>query len=141
MGIDGEALDRIGAALDSGAARVPATVRIAGATVSGGAASIRRVSTPVARRTRRGGAYFEDAEIYQARIRTPDPSVRGLAPRAMLGPSAEFADVEVVLGAGGEEGAAPPITIHSNLTGVVQSGGATELVLTVTGTERGRGGA
>lgn len=138
MEIDGEALDGIGAALESGAARVPATVRIAGATVSGGAASIRRVSTPVAKRTSRGGAYFEDAEIYQARIRTPDPSVQGLAPRAMLGPSAEFADVEVLLEPGGP-GAASPITIHSNLTGVVQSGGATELVLTVTGTERGGG--
>ena len=141
--IDGKALDRMAAALDAGAPRVSATVRIAGSTVAGSGASIRRVSTPVAKRTQRGGAYFEDAEIYQARIRTSDPSVPSLVPRAMLGPNAEFADIEVVLEQaepGGPEGSAPPIVLHANLTGAVQRGGATELVLAVTGTEPAAGG-
>lgn len=140
--IDGNAIEWMAAALDAGAPRVSATVRIAGRTVAGSGASIRRVSTPVAKRTQRGGAYFEDAEIYQARIRTSDPSVPSLVPRAMLGPNAEFADVEVVLEQaepGGPEGAAPPIVLHANLTGAVQRGGATELVLAVTGTEPAAG--
>lgn len=145
MEIDAGMLDAAAAALDADPRSVSAAVRIAGREVAsdGGGTSIRRVSTPVAKRTKRGGAYFEDAEIFQARIRTSDPAVPALVPRAMLGPNAEFADVEVVLKAaaaaeqGGTEGAppAPPIVLHANLTGAVQSGGATELVLTVTGTE------
>lgn len=146
MEIDAGMLDEAAAALDADPPRMSATVRIAGRAVAGdgGGASIRRVSTPVAKRTRRGGAYFEDAEIFQARIRTSDPEAPALVPRAMLGPNAEFADVEVVLSAGAgaakAEGAAAPIVLHANLTGAVQSGGATELVLTVTGTERAAAG-
>ena len=146
MEIDEDMLGAAAAALGADPRSMSATVRIAGREVAsdGGGTSIRRVSTPVAKRTKRGGAYFEDAEIFQARIRTSDPAVPALVPRAMLGPNAEFADVEVVLKAaaaaeqGGTEGApppAPPIVLHANLTGAVQSGGATELVLTVTGTE------
>lgn len=145
MEIDAGLLDRAAAALDADPRCMSATVRIAGSAAAGdgGGATIRRVSTPVARRTRRGGAYFEDAEIFQARIRTSDPSVPALVPRAMLGPNAEFADVVVALepAADSEAGragksAVPTIVLHANLTGAVQSGGATELVLTVTGTEQ-----
>lgn len=146
MEIDAGLLDRAAAALDADPRCMSATVRIAGSAAAGdgGGAAIRRVSTPVARRTRRGGAYFEDAEIFQARIRTSDPSVPALVPRAMLGPNTEFADVVVALepaagaaAAGGAgKSAVPPIVLHANLTGAVQSGGATELVLTVTGTEQ-----
>lgn len=146
MEIDAGLLDRAAAALGADPRCMSTTVRIAGSAAAGdrGGATIRRVSTPVARRTRRGGAYFEDAEIFQARIRTSDPSVPALVPRAMLGPNAEFADVVVVLepaagaeaGGPGGQAAIPPIVLHANLTGAVQSGGATELVLTVTGTGR-----
>lgn len=147
--IDADVLDRAAAALGADPRCMSATVRIAEAEAAGdGGIAIRRVSTPVARRTRRGGAYFEDAEIFQARVRTSDPSVPALVPRAMLGPNTEFADVVVSLrpaapdGPGGPGGpaAVPPIVLHANLTGAVQSGGATELVLTVTGTEQAEGG-
>ena len=148
MEIDADMLGAAAAALDADPRSMSAAVRIAGREVASdsGGASIRRVSTPVAKRTRRGGAYFEDAEIFQARIRTSDPAVPALVPRAMLGPNAEFADVKVILVArkgavGGAEGAASvSIVLHANLTGAVQSGGATELVLTVTGTEPAVGG-
>ena len=147
MEIDEGALDRAAAALDADPRCVSATVQIAGSAAAGdGGIAIRRVSTPVARRTRRGGAYFEDAEIFQARVRTSDPSVPALVPRAMLGPSTEFADVVVSLrpaaAPGGPAGpaAVPPIVLHANLTGAFQSGGTTELVLTVTGTEQAESG-
>lgn len=143
MGIDEEALGRIAGALAADARCMSASVSMAGHAVAADAAVVRRVSTPVARRTRRGGAYFEDAEAFQARVRTSDPSVPGLVPRVMLGPNAEFSDVEILLEPRAP-GAPPAIALHSNLTGAVQSGGSTELVLTVTGTGaagRAAGGA
>lgn len=106
---------------------------MAGRDIAADSAALRRVVTPVPRRMRRGGAYFEDVEAYQARVRTADPSVAGLLPRVMLGPSAEFADVRVLLEP--RSGDAPAaVALHANLTGTVQSGGTTELVLTVRGT-------
>lgn len=141
MAVDEEALGRIAGALAADARCMSAAVRIAGRSGAADAVSVRRVSTPVARRTQRGGAYFEDSEMFQARVRTTDPSVPGLAPRVMLGPSAEFADVVVLLEPRAP-GAPPAIALHANLTGTVQSGGATELVLAVTGTEAsGPGGS
>ena len=146
MEIDANVLDKAAAALAGDPRCMSAAVRIAEGSATGdGGITIRRVSTPVARRTRRGGAYFEDAEIFQARVRTSDPSVPALVPRAMLGPNTEFADVVVSLrpaapGGPGGQAAVPPIVLHANLTGAVQSGGATELVLTVTGTERAESG-
>ena len=139
MGIDEEALGRIAGALEADARCMSASVSMAGRAVSADAAAVKRVSTPVAKRTRRGGAYFEDAEAFQARVRTSDPSVPGLVPRVMLGPNAEFSDVVILLEPR-VPGAPPAIALHSNLTGAVQSGGSTELVLTVTGTGAAGGG-
>ena len=139
MSVDEGALGRIAGALAADGRCMSASVGIAGRTIEADAASVARVSTPVPGRTRRGGAYFEDAEAFQARVRTSDPSVPGLLPRVMLGPSAEFSDVAVLLEPRAP-GAPPAIALHSNLTGAVQSGGSTELVLTVTATEDVRGG-
>ena len=137
MVIDEEALGQVASALAADARCMSASVRMAGRDIAADAAAVRRVSTPVARRTQRGGAYFENSEQFQARVRTPDPAVPGLAPRVMLGPNAEFADVVVVLEPRAP-GAPPAIVLHANLTGTVQSGGATEMILAVTRTEVSR---
>ncbi len=105
-------------------------VEISGRQFSPDSVDISKVSTPVKKRTRRGGVYFSDVVIYQARVRTGDLDIMPLITGAMLGPNPEFQDVVVTVRAGGRG-----VRLHANLTRSMEGAGFIELTLSITGME------
>ncbi|ABK78421.1 conserved hypothetical protein [Cenarchaeum symbiosum A] len=95
---------------------------------------ISRESVPVTKRTQRGGSYFADVDVFRARARIRGGGVSDLVPRAMLGPSTEFADV-IVIAEGLIGGRRRRVILHTNLTNAVEGPSYAELSLNVTGTE------
>ena len=89
-----------------------------------------RATAPVTARTERGGAYFSDAKIFRMLARIGDRRIVPLISGAMLGPSAEFADLPVRTVSGPQA-----VLFHANLTNTMENSSFVELSLTIVGAE------
>ncbi|RNJ78499.1 MAG: hypothetical protein EB829_04535 [Nitrosopumilus sp. H8] len=89
--------------------------------------SISRIRTPVTESTVRGGAYTADALEYKMRATIHDAGVVPLLTGRMLGPSTEFAQIEVTARTKNGD-----YTIYGILTDSVQRPGSVELGITIT---------
>lgn len=96
-------------------------------------ASVSRAPAPVSGPTSRGGAYVAGPEEYRARVRVAGRAVVGLMPRAMLGPSGEFADAEITAR---PAGGGPGVLLRAHPKSVVEGPSYAELSLTVVSAER-----
>lgn len=111
-------------------------IRIRGREFVPSAVEVTRSAVPVKRPGTRGGAYFTDREAHRITCYV-DGSAAPLLTSTMLGPSTEFAPIEVVAAAAGEGG--PTRTITANLASYVQSRDGIRLNLVVVGVAPPRG--
>ena len=96
--------------------------------------SISKVTTPVTKRTQRGGVYFSDVEIFRIKAQISNKNIIPLISKSMLGPNTEFADLQLITEAKIHENTSK-IILHTNLTNSVENSSYVELSLTLTGTE------
>ena len=95
--------------------------------------SISKVTTPVTKRTQRGGVYFSDVEIFRIKAKIADKEVIPFISKAMLGPNTEFADIQLITDITSPKQS--KVCLHTNLTNSMENSSFVELSLTVTGTE------
>ena len=96
--------------------------------------NISKATTPVTKRTQRGGVYFSDVEIFRVKAQVTNKEVIPLISKAMLGPNTEFADIKLITNTaiGGKDS---NVCLHTNLTNSMENSSFVELSLTITGTE------
>lgn len=111
-------------------------IRIRGREFVPSAVEVTRSAVPVRRPGTRGGAYFAGREAHRITCLV-DGSAAPLLTSTMLGPSTEFAPIEVVAAAAGGGGQARTIT--ANLASYVQSRDGIRLSLVVVGVAPPRG--
>lgn len=95
---------------------------------------ISKVTTPVTKRTQRGGVYFSDVEIFRVKAQVADKEIIPFISKAMLGPNTEFADIQLITNTI-IQGKKSNIIIHTNLTNSMENSSFVELSLTITSTE------
>ena len=83
--------------------------------------------------TKKESRRFERGTVWQIRASTRDHTILSLLPNAMLGPTAEPADV--VIRAAEESGREEDVRIHAHITNSME-GRSVEVGLVVVGTER-----
>lgn len=96
--------------------------------------SIVKATTPVTKRTERGGVYFSDVEIFRIKAQIKDKEFIPLISKVMLGPNTEFADIQVTTSAK-IQGKQSQICFHTNLTNSMENLSFVELSLTINETD------
>ena len=87
-------------------------------------------SVPVNRPTNRGGVYFTDTSIFKIKSRVNDLSIVPLLSKSMLGPNADFQDLQISTNAQ-IEGLNKKIIFFVHLTNSIQSSSYVELNFTL----------
>lgn len=131
MEIDEGVIQKLIAALDSG---MTFTLNFPEQSFPVDKINISRVTTPVTKRTQRGGVYFSDVEIFRIKAQISNKEIIPLISKSMLGPNTEFADLRLITEAKINENTSKVI-LHTNLTNSVENSSFVELSLTLTGTE------
>lgn len=127
MSTDAALLDKIADKLDSSSF----TLLLANKQFPIDSLKIHKTTTPVTRRTLRGGVYVADVEADRVIARLTDKSVVPLISTAMLGPNTEFADIRILI----NDAQGFQACIHANLTNSMESASFVELGLTITRTD------
>ncbi|MEM3143980.1 MAG: hypothetical protein QXW91_05075 [Candidatus Nitrosotenuis sp.] len=91
-------------------------------------ATITLSDVPVRKPTMRGGVYYTDKSVFKIKASVNDDSISKLLSQAMLGPNADFEQIELLAPMEG-------VRIFANLTNYVQKNAGLELNLVVVGTE------
>ena len=86
-------------------------------------------STPVTKKTVRGGVYFSDKFVYQIKAAIFDSKLANSLSDTMLGPSFEFKDLEICVD--NVTGKWKPVSIIVNLVNSVQKQSKTELTMNI----------
>tara|TARA_B100000408_G_C10093928_1_gene139028 strand:- start:48 stop:446 length:399 start_codon:yes stop_codon:yes gene_type:complete len=92
-------------------------------------AIISEKSTPVTKKTVRGGVYFSDKFVYQIKAAIFDSKLANSLSDTMLGPSFEFKDLEICVD--NVTGKWKPVSIIVNLVNSVQKQSKTELTMNI----------
>ena len=87
---------------------------------------ITKSSVPVNRPTNRGGVYYTDTFVFKIKSRVNDFSITSLLSKSMLGPSADFQDLQISTNAQ-IEGSNKKIIFFVHLTNSMQSSSYVEL--------------
>ena len=95
---------------------------------------ITKSSTPVSKPVKRGGVYFSDVYVYKIKGQITDKTIMPLLSSAMLGPNAEFANIQLVSKIKLNEKPSR-IHLHTNLTNSMESTSFIELNLSIVGTD------
>ena len=82
--------------------------------------NISKVTTPVTKRTQRGGVYFSDVEIFRIKAQISNKEIIPLISKSMLGPNTEFADLKLITETKIDDNTSK-IILHTNLTNSVQN--------------------
>ncbi len=98
-------------------------------------ATIEKSSTPVTSPTLRGGVYFSDTYVYKIKGIVSDSTIIPLLSKTMLGPNTEFSDILVKTSAIIDSNKAD-ISLHTNLTNIMQSSSKIELNLIIISAEK-----
>lgn len=92
--------------------------------------SVAKSTIPVRKPTTRGGVYFTDTTAYKVRAVTQDMSITAEIPKLMLGPSADFKPVVVMVEAQPDKGKRQ-VVLTAHLTNAVNTPDMVELNLIV----------
>ena len=96
--------------------------------------SIEKATTPVTKRTQRGGVYFSDVEIFRLKAQIKNKAIVPLISKVMLGPNTEFADIKIITNTE-MNGKKSKIILHTNLTNSMENSSFAELSLTINSVE------
>ena len=97
---------------------------------------IAKSSTPVSKPVKRGGVYFSDVYVYKIKGKIVDKTtIVPLLSGTMLGPNAEFADIELVGKKMVLNGKPSKVYLLANLTNSMESASFIELTLSIVGTK------
>ena len=131
MEINEDVIQELIKTLDSG---LTFTINFPGQSFTADKIDISKVTTPVTKRTQRGGVYFSDVEIFRIKAQTGDKDIIPYISKSMLGPNTEFADIQLITKAKIQDSKSK-ITLHTNLTNSVENSSFVELSLTLVETE------
>ncbi len=90
--------------------------------------TISKKSTPLTKKTNRGGVYISDKFVYQIKATVFDPQLANSLSGVMLGPSFEFKDLEISVVNTGE---AKSVLIIVNLVNSIQKQSKTVLTMNI----------